>query len=104
MQRILSAALALALVYQPAIADETEDAQRVCSVIESMGANIECRINAVESAADVTAGENPTDADQLCTSMSGMAAMLTTTLTRKWIMRIFTPDSGDAPAAVCDLN
>jgi len=103
MQRLI-VAIAFTVVSQFSIGDEVDDAQRVCTVIESMGAAVECQINGSERAVEVTSSENVADATQFCNSFSGMTAVLSQTLSSDWKMRIFTPQSGDTPAAVCDLN
>jgi len=103
MQRLV-AAIVFTVVSQVSIGDEAEDAQRVCTVIESMGAAVECQIDGSERAVDVTSNENVADAPQFCASFSGIAAALTQTLSSGWKMRIFTPQSGATPAAVCDLS
>ncbi len=96
--------LITAVFSQVAAADDVEDVQRVCTVIDSMGANVECAVNESKYAVDVTAGASIDDAAQFCTAFSGMVEALTSTLSDSWKMRIFTPQNGDTPAAVCDLN
>lgn len=96
--------LALAVFSQLAVGDDAVDAQRVCVVINSMGSTIECAVNAPEHAVDLTGTESVDDAEELCSTFSTMAAMVTTTMSADWNMRVFTPESGETPAAVCSLN
>jgi len=95
---------ALVLLSGCAAGEDTEDAERVCVVINSMGSAATCAVNESESAVDVTVSESVDDPAQFCTTFVGMVAMVTTTMSDDWTMRIFTPESGDAPAAVCDLT
>jgi len=106
LQRLLmvTAVASLTLFSQIAVGDDVEDAQRMCAVIDSMGATVECVVNEPEHAVDITAGESVADPARFCTAFSGMVEALTTTLSNRWKMRIFTPESKDAPTAVCDLN
>jgi hypothetical protein len=101
VKRQLLIAAALSVFSQFAVGNEEEDAQRVCTVIDSMGAAIECAVNASEDSVDISA--DTTDAEQMCTAFSEMVVALTGTLSNDWKMRIFTPQSNDTPAAVCEL-
>jgi hypothetical protein len=105
-QRLLmvAAVAPLALFSQIAVGDDGEYEQRICTVIDSMGAAVECVVNESEHAVDVSAGESVADAAQFCTAFSGMVEALTSRLSGSWKVRIFTPESNDTPAAVCDLN
>lgn len=100
----LAVAVAFAMISQATAADDADDAQRVCGMFDSMGAAVECKVDAEETAVDVTTGEGVDDAGQFCTTMAAMVAPLVQSLSSGWTMRIFTPGSGDAPAAVCDLK
>ena len=101
----LSIAAASLLLYSCSSAgDDLEYAQRMCSVIDSMGAAIECAVTESEHAIDVTADTTAVDASNLCTSFSGMLEALTHTLTNKWQMRVFSDQDSESPEAVCDLG
>lgn len=102
-QRLLVAA-ALAVLSQLAVGDDVEDAERVCAVINSTGSPIVCMVNAQEHAVDITGTESVDDAAEFCTTFSAMVAMVTTTMSASWNMRVFTPESSETPAAVCSLN
>jgi hypothetical protein len=107
MQKIkqrLVAAAALAVFSQLAVGDDVEDAQRVCTIINSMGSSVTCVVNAAEHAVDLTSTESVDDAAEICTTFSTMAAMVTTTMSASWNIRMFTPESSETPAAVCSLT
>jgi hypothetical protein len=100
----LFAALTLAVLSQLAVGDDAVDAQRVCGVISSMGSTIACVVNETERAVDLAVTESVDDAAEFCSTFSGVVAMVTTTMSAGWSMRVFTPESSETPAAVCSLN
>ncbi len=95
---------ALVLFFQTAVASDEESALRVCTVINSMGAAVECRVNESEHAVDLVVGDEVADAADFCSTFSEMVAMVTTTMSDDWQMRMYTPENGDTPAAVCALK
>ena len=97
-------AAALAAFSHVAVGDDVENVQRVCSVIDAMGAATECAVNAADRTVDVTADTSGAEAAKLCTAFSGMVVALTSSLSDHWKMRVFSPQSTDTPVAVCDLT
>lgn len=103
-QQQLLLGVALAVFSRLAVGDDVEDAERVCTVINSMGSTITCAVNASERAVDLTGTESVDDPAEFCTTFSAMVAMATTTMSASWNMRLFMPESSETPAAVCRLN
>ncbi len=105
-QRLLTGSVITLLVIasQPAIADDVENAIRMCSVIDGMGAQTECAVTESEHAVDVTIDTTAVDAAQFCAAYSGMLDALASMMSGDWKMRIFSDDTPDTPAAVCDLG
>ena len=94
----------LAIASQTAIADDAENALRMCSVIDAMGAQTECAVTESEHAVDVTIDTTAVDAAQFCAAYSEMLDALASMMSGDWKMRIFSNDTPDVPAAVCDLG
>jgi len=101
---MMMAVTSAAIFSEFALGDEAGDAQRICTMMDSMGAAVECAVNESEHTVDLTADTAAVDAMQLCTSFAGMAEMLAHTLSDDWNMRVFSTQDGDTPAAVCDLG
>ena len=101
---IVAAVASVAACSENAATDDAEDAQRICSVIDSMGSAVKCAVNESEHAIDLTADTTEVDTTQFCTSFAGMVEALTHTLSDQWKMRVFSDQDSDAPAAVCDLG
>jgi hypothetical protein len=94
----------LAFCFQSATASDEESALHVCTVINSMGAAVECKVSESERAVDLMVGDEVADAAEFCSNFSEMVAMVTTTMSDDWKMRMYTPEKGDTPAAVCALK
>ena len=105
-QKLLSGLVTslLVTVSQPAVADDMEWAMRMCSVIDGMGAQTKCVVTAAEHAVDVTIDTTAVDATQICAAYSEMLDALASMMSGDWTMRIFSNNSPDTPAAVCDLG
>ena len=101
---MMMAVTSAAIFSEFALGDEADDAQRICTVVDSMGAAVECAVNESEHAVDLTADTEAVDAMQLCTSFTEMAEMLAYALSDDWNMRVFSIQDDDKPAAVCDLG
>lgn len=101
---IVVAIVSVAAFSEVAAGDDAEDAQRACSVIDSMGSSVKCAVEESEHAIDLTADTSAVDAMQLCTSFAGMVAAMTQTLSAHWKFRVFSDQDSDVPAAVCDLG
>jgi hypothetical protein len=99
-----SAIALLVMASQPAIADDVDNAKRMCSVIDGMGAQTKCAVTESEQAVDVTIDTNAVDAAQFCAAYSEMLDALASMMSGDWKMRIFSNESPDTPAAVCDLG
>jgi len=96
--------LVLTLVPPLAFADDVETAGMVCSVYDSMGASLTCAVSAADKAVDVTIESSDVDPATTCAGFGSSMVHLAQMFSTKWKLRIFTPDSGDVPAAVCDLG
>ena len=98
---IVAAVAPAAAFSEIAVGDDTEDTQRICSVIDSMGSSVKCAVNESEHAIDLTADTTAVDAMQLCTSFAGMVEAMTQNLSDHWKIRVFSDQDSDAPAAAC---
>ena len=96
--------LLLTLVPPSALADDVETAQMVCTVFDSMGASLTCAVSAADNAVDLTLESSDVDPATTCTGFGSSMVHLAQMFSTKWNLRIFTPDSGNEPAAVCDLG
>lgn len=94
----------LLIASQPAVADDGEWALRMCSVIDGMGAQTKCEVVAPQHAVDVTTDTTVVDAAQICAAYSGMLDALASMMSARWKMRIFSNETPDIPAAVCDIG
>jgi hypothetical protein len=94
----------LVIASQTAVADDVEWAMRMCSVIDDMGAPTECAVTSSEKAIDVTIDTSAVDAAQSCAAYSEMLEMLASMMSTSWKIRIFSDETPDTPAAVCDLG
>lgn len=94
----------LAIGSQSAIADDVENAKRMCSVVDGMGAQTECAVTESENAVDVTIDTTAVDAAQFCAAYSEMLGALASMMSGDWKLRIFSNDTADTPAAICDLG
>ena len=89
---------------QPAVADDVEWATRMCSVINGMGGEAKCAVTSSEYAVDVTIDTTVVDAAQFCATFSEMLDAMASMLSADWKMRVFSNESPDSPAAICDLG
>ena len=94
----------MVLFSQPARGDDVENAQRVCSVYEAMGANMTCSIAASDHAVDLLIDATEAEAAATCPGLASSMVHLAQMFSRKWKLRIFTPASADEPLAVCELG
>jgi hypothetical protein len=105
-QRLLAgfAITLLVIASRPAVADDVEWAMRMCSVINGMGAQATCAVTASENAVDVTIDTTAVDPAQFCAAYSEMLGALASMMTASWKIRVFSDETPDTPAAVCDLG
>ena len=94
----------LVIASQSAVGDDVEWAKRMCSVVDGMGAQTKCAVTASEHAIDVTIDTSAVDAAQFCTAYSGMLDALASMMSADWKLRVFSNESPETPAAVCDLG
>ena len=94
----------LVIASQSAVGDDVEWAKRMCSVVDGMGAQTKCAVTASEHAVDVTIDTTDVDAERFCTAYSEMLDAVASMLTADWKMRIYSKESPETPAAVCDLG
>jgi hypothetical protein len=106
-RRLLMTGLAISLLViaaQPAVADDVEWAERMCSVVDGMGAPTKCAVTAAENAVDVTIDTEDVDAEEFCAAYSGMLEALASMMSADWKLRIFSDKNTDTPEATCDLD
>ena len=105
-QKLLMAAviMSLAMFFQVAVGEDIDYPQAMCGVVDSMGSNMKCAVNEAAHAIDVTIEGTEFDGMNLCTAFAGMLEPMTHTLSTQWLMRIFSDQNSDDPAAVCDLG
>ena len=105
-QGLLTGLVTTILVFasQSTVADDVEWATRMCSVIDGMGGEAKCAVTSSEYAVDVTIDTTVVDAAKFCATFSEMLDAMASMLSTDWKMRVFSNDSPDSPAAICDLG
>jgi hypothetical protein len=105
-QKLLMAAVitSLAMFFQTAVGEDIDYPQAMCGVVDSMGSNMKCAVNEAAHAIDVTVEGTEFDGMHLCTAFAGMLEPMTHTLSTQWVMRVFSNQNSDDPAAVCDIG
>jgi hypothetical protein len=90
------------LSHGAAWADGVDAAFRLCATLESTLPNTECEVDAWESTIDVKMDKSSSKARKICSQADTMTQR--GSFDGKWILRVFSPDSGENPIAICTLH
>ena len=82
-------------------AEAIDDAFRLCIALENTGLIIECEVNGWGSTVDVRIDTLRSEAKKMCSYIVDMVADYARSIDEEWILRIFSPYSGDYPIARC---
>lgn len=89
----------------PAVADDIKSAYALCAWFDATKLLSEkCSIAAFSSAVDISVDMTPNDARSLCDKLPEiLKAVPVIVFEKQWLVRIFSPYSGNRSIAVCDL-
>lgn len=79
------------------------NASRVCSAFMDTDLIISCEITRSELSVDVQINTSAGEARKMCRFVPGMVSAYTSTLERRWRLRIFPPFDSESPLAVCSF-
>lgn len=83
--------------------DDVDYAIRICTVVESTGMAINCKVNTFS--VDITMDTNGTEGKKICNSLSDMMSKETKVFKgSRWQIKIISPYSNGTPIAKCNLN
>ena len=80
-------------------AEAIDDAFRLCIALENMSLIVECEINGWGSTGDVRIDTLRSEAKKMCAYIVDMVEDYARSIYEEWILRLFSPYSGDYPIA-----